>query len=273
MNKLKDNDFLTRLNLDHADDGQKIALLNQIIDNELEKPESETDMDLIEECMGLIRDLDGERFTKTDAELAAGLQKIRSASGQPAPDRARPGKTRPRRPFIKVAAILAAALLIVAASLAVAANIGGPPDQVSPTPDPAETAKTVTRYTTVDELFASERLNVLYPAALPKGVAIENIRVTSYDGGKVDLIYEFSSPDLEFAVYNYDLSKYSVSQEQITLEINGYPFGFSYLPDGSCKASCVINGYAYAVHCTNYQAILNVVQNLKEYDFEKATGD
>ena len=61
-NRLKDNDFLTNLNMDNATDRQKIALLNRIIDNELDKPESEVDMTLVDECMAFIADLEGNKF-------------------------------------------------------------------------------------------------------------------------------------------------------------------------------------------------------------------
>lgn len=269
-NKLKDNDFLTRLNMEHGTDEQKIALLNQIIDNELEKPENEVDMELVEECMSFIRDLDGGKFAKSDKELADGLQKIQSAPAESEPGRARPAKIlRPRKPFFKVAAIFAAAALLVAATLAVAARIGGQPDQTS-RPDPAPAEPTVTNYATVDAMYLSEKLDILYPSLLPADVSVENIRMLSYEDGKVDVIYEFSSPDLEFTVCNYNFSKYSVTDAQIALEFNGYVFGFTGYPDGSWKAVCLVNGYAYSVRCANYQIILDVAKNLKEYDFEKA---
>ena len=50
QDKIQSNEFLLGLNMDNADNLQKLVWLSQIITNEIDKPEDQQDIDLIAEC-------------------------------------------------------------------------------------------------------------------------------------------------------------------------------------------------------------------------------
>ena len=55
QDKIKSNEFLLGLNMENADNEQKLAWLCQIIANEIDKPEDQQDIDLIAECTEYMR--------------------------------------------------------------------------------------------------------------------------------------------------------------------------------------------------------------------------
>lgn len=59
--RLRNNDFLTALDFDALSDEQLTDLLQQIIDNELNKPEEEADLSLVNACDALLGDLEREK--------------------------------------------------------------------------------------------------------------------------------------------------------------------------------------------------------------------
>lgn len=59
--RLRNNDFLTALDFDALSDEQLTDLLQQIIDNELNKPEEEADLSLVDACDALLGDLEREK--------------------------------------------------------------------------------------------------------------------------------------------------------------------------------------------------------------------
>lgn len=276
--KLKNNDFLIGLDFDHANNEQKIALLNQIIDNELEKPENDVDMSLVEECMAFIDDIDCGRFAKNEEALNVRLQKIIYATEPkklPAP---------PKKPTVNYRRIVrtvggcAAALVLIVTSLTVAARMNGygnAIDWVVAMSSPADQPKLPTEiiflhkgdetieYNSIEELLHTENLNVMYPSALPRNTKIESVRLTNYEEGQFDLAFTFNNADISFSVCNFDLSSHIITDENaLTFTTGGHTFTII-TRDGKFQANYVNDEYAYRLTCDNYEKLLDIIEHLR----------
>lgn len=278
---LKNNDFLVSLNIDHATDEEKIALLNRIIDNELEKPENEVDMALVDECMAFIADLDGDKFKKRDDELDEGLKKITSHKEDKKPTVF--GKFfSDRKRLIKTITGIAAALVLIFTSIIIitrygelsdliSTNTAGTVDQGENNP-PQPTADYITfvkedqasTYASIEELLQTEQLDIMYPAALPPNVKIDKVVQTSYDDTQFELSFVFSSVSIEFTVTNCNLSDYEVTDQHAVFTVNGHQFSYFVNAEGTFQVNCITDKYAYRLICSNYDDLIDIICNLKE---------
>lgn len=66
---VKSNDCLLNLNMSHATKKQKIQWLCQIIDNEVDKPENEQDLPLINEAADYLRELTEETKSRSKSRF------------------------------------------------------------------------------------------------------------------------------------------------------------------------------------------------------------
>ena len=66
---LKSNDCLLNLNMSRATKEQKIQWLCQIIDNEVDKPENEQDLPLINEAADYLRELTEETKSRSKSRF------------------------------------------------------------------------------------------------------------------------------------------------------------------------------------------------------------
>lgn len=275
--KLNDNRYLCDLNFDSATDEQKIALLNQIIDNELGKPEEEVDIALVDECMAFIADLDGNRFHKSDEELTAGLQAILHGNRQTDNADSPSAIILSFKQFAKVASIFIAAALALVAIFAVAAQIVPAEDTtdsstttvpVVPTPhdvvitiDGIETAA----YSSVDALLKGEKLNIQYPAELPDSIRLEQVDLRRYENNQMEITFRFNTADLQFHVCSNVLStgENENAQELTRLTYGEFAFVLYLLSDGAYEAICGLGEYTYRINCTNYDDLVFMLSHLK----------
>lgn len=282
--RFENNDFLIGLNLDHATDEQKIALLNRVIDNELNKPADEVDMSLVEECMAFIDDIDAGRFTKTDGQLYAALQKIMFESEQKKVPASVQNAAWDYKRIVKYIGGIAAVLVLLLVSVTLTARINGYHNaydwivaqvgdtSASPDERPSEAiilykGDEATEYDSIEALLQAENLNVLYPASLPQGTKIESLKLTTYEEGQFDLSFSFNSLHISFSVCNFNLSDYVItSEEALTLSVNGHTFTVGPTPDGKFHANYVTDQYAYRLTCTDYDELLNMIEHLKSLD-------
>ena len=277
-NRLKDNDFLTNLNMDNATDRQKIALLNRIIDNELEKPESEVDMTLVDECMAFIADLEGNKFQKTDDELTANLQKIMFGESRKGSATQIPPNSKGFKQYAKSFSILIAATLALVALLAVAASFFPTESTSAPTTtaapqmihpqdvviciDGIETAA----YSSVDALLKGENLNVSYPSKFPTDIRLERVDLWRHENNQVDLTLHFNTTDLQFQVCSNELfSDSSEGKQELThFTVAEFMFTLYRLENGTYEATCTVGEYAYRITCINYADLILMLNHMTE---------
>ena len=78
MKDIKNNDFLSGLDMSKATREQKIQWLCQMIDNETNKPEDEMDFALIDECSDYLRELSDSQAEPTPEQKQRILQEIKA---------------------------------------------------------------------------------------------------------------------------------------------------------------------------------------------------
>ena len=193
LESIKSNAFLLGLNMNKATKEQKIQWLCQIIDNETDKPEDEIDFALIGECSAYLRELSDKAAEATKEQKQRILQQIKAHHNQTATKSAK--VLRPRwKTARKVVGIAIAAVLLLTLTLSVIAKVNGyssaweyvkeniqqiigmdAGDKVNDEGITLIKNDGVIAYKSIEELFESEGLDILYPAELPDGVRITKI--------------------------------------------------------------------------------------------------
>ena len=116
LESIRDNTFLLGLDMNRATKEQKIQMLCQMIDNETDKPEEETDFALIGECSAYLRELSDKAAEATKEQKRRILQQIKAHHNQTATRSAK--VLRPNwKTTRKVVAIAIAAALILTLTL------------------------------------------------------------------------------------------------------------------------------------------------------------
>ena len=273
-NRLNDNDFLTDLNMNNATDRQKIALLNRIIDNELEK--SDADMALVDECMAFIADLDRNQFQKTDEQLTANLRKIMWADS---PKSTAVQTSAPRyrmKTYLRSASILFAATLAIAALLVIAANIFPTNDPAASNTVSAQTASPrnvvicidgieSAVYSSVDDLLEGEKLHIRYPSRLPEGIRLEQVDLWWHENGEMKLSFAFNTTDLQFQVCSNALFSDTAEgkQELSRLYAGELAFTLYRLNGNTYQAICTAGEYTYSITCIHYENLISMLNQFR----------
>jgi hypothetical protein len=179
---IKSNAFLLGLNMNKATKEQKIQWLCQIIDNETDKPEDETDFALIGECSAYLRELSDKAAEATKEQKQRILQQIKAHHNQTAKHVAK--VLRPNwRKIGRIVAIAAAVAALLISTLTVLAKVNGyssaweyvkeniqkiigldSGDRVNEEGITLIKNDGVIAYKSIEELLESEGLDILYPA-------------------------------------------------------------------------------------------------------------
>ncbi len=288
--KLKNNDFLISQNIDNATTEQKIALLNQIIDNELEKNEDQADMTLVDECMAFIEELEGGQFVKSNEELCAGLQRIMAkAASKKTVKSARTNQARVQfsrtvlKRLIMLGAIIIILLMTSIAATAERTNYDSFADwldanlwKLIPGVVYEIDGNTVYKstkyeeYSSVNKFVKKTGLNVLYPAELPEGFELKNIARTFYsdDPNEFEISFSYNSLDIQFNAINYKKQRYDYHYFEFTeddiglIEVDGRTVSVISTPYGF-QANFLDDQYAYSISCANYDNLLFILNHLK----------
>lgn len=290
--------LLAELNNDSLTDRERAEILTQILDIELEKPEAEADMDLIQECFDYL-----ELLNNSDAEIEARkeqlpdlLQRTYQKAAEPESDAALVSEIQPakrKRRFRKAgiaAAIIAVVLLIAATSLTVIAKVKGYEDpwdmilahldelfhggEMSTNDFTIVFPKENKSYPDMETWLKEDPVDILYPSVLPDGIRVNAIVRCIYGEGDVrhegdmELRIAFDPKEITFTACNYDLDKVTLDVEDIeVIEINGYHIGILYTPGATMcpyNAHFVVDGFVYTIGAPDRDTLLFVLKNLKK---------
>lgn len=119
-----------------------------------------------------------------------------------------------------------------------------------------------TFYPSIEDLIAAERLEIMYPAKLPDGVSVTEVRVMPREGGKETIEIKTTDKNVLICV---DLSMESngdtfLDCERIEINNIGYYIHKEYLFAAACY-----NGDYYYIQANNYENILWIINHMKEY--------
>lgn len=195
--------------LPNDDELKKAAILKlkNIIAKEKEKPESQQNINLIDDCIKNIAELKGIRAEHTPEELRQKSQELLERAKSNPTATAVPKQARRK---MRMAALVAAALILVCSISVCAFN-----------PDVQEWLFKVIKmpvgtriesngvtyvycgkpiyYSSIIELVEKEGLDILYPSKLPDGATIKEISSSTVDSNTIDVV--FNSIDYGYVIH------------------------------------------------------------------------
>lgn len=269
-----------KINFEETDE-QKIDRLTDIINAELSKPESQRDLDLIQECCDYIKDLMPQEARHSEEELKAKCDTLK-AKAQVMPEK----KKRLHKISRKAMAAIIAAALIVSIGIVTAAATGligkaasyvaehvSELLEMEPGDKKELDGMTIiknghyTKYDTIEDLLTNEGLEIMYPTVLPEGVHIEKIwLIPEGDTAKYSVAFEMSSDDISCFVCNYYQTDTDVIEHKDYLSPNGLTFCWFETGVGTFQAVGQIKGYEYVIVTHDYSQMISIIDNLKELE-------
>ena len=279
---------ISRFDPTNASDDQIRLWLFAIIQAELEKDDAEIDQELIDECSDCEAFLSHNNPEITQEEYALGLARIKEraqamqAEGSNVTVQAKPGKRR----FMRVAVyFLAAALAIAILSVGAVAAFNGsaawefimtnmqqilgmkPGDSLESDKVTLVKGDLVAEYDSVEEaLKAGGFEGILYPTELPEGVKIERV-VQAYVGDeKYRLSFNVTDEYFSYGILNYNNSGMENWDSIETKTIHGRTYYIVYVQNSNTyQAGCYYNGFEHLLKCSNYDTLINILNNMEEF--------
>lgn len=270
---------------------QQIAWLNEIIQKEIEKADDEVDADLILECTEFLAELTSDEILYTEQELEQKLQQIKekastdeqnSVEDLPQKDATVfQNKPKKRRVILKVAAVLAATLVLFFATVSVVAisqgysvsefismNIEkikgmGAGDRLEGEKITLIKNGVSAEYGSVEEAIRKGDLNIMYPSVLPEGVKIQKILVTHQgDESNYTITFMTNVADFKYAINSKQKIHVEDWEEISTYETKENIF-YIHMADNRYQAVCYIKGLEYNILCENYNELIQMLDGLK----------
>ena len=118
-----------------------------------------------------------------------------------------------------------------------------------------------TEYSSMEELVRAEQLDILYPAELPEGFSITEVRMITDAGGKEIIEIQMSDVQTTIQVYLETNGTNGTYRDSEQLIINGNEF-FVRAEYGSAVG--FISGNYYSIQASNYEDLMKILNNLKE---------
>ncbi|MBQ4274131.1 MAG: hypothetical protein IJB94_04080 [Clostridia bacterium] len=281
LESIRNNTFLLGLDMNRATKEQKIQMLCQMIDNETDKPEDEIDFALIGECSAYLRELSDKAAEATKEQKQRILQQIKAHHNQTATKSAK--VLRPNwKTARKAVAIAIAAALLLTLTLSVIAKVKGyssaweyvkeniqkiigldAGDRVNDEGITLIKNDGVITYSSVEELWRNEKLDILYPSELPEGIQITNVSQQIISEEHIVYCYQFTEEEL-FVVAS---TKHSILQEDL-LEAASFTtanmiFYIKELSNGVYQVIGYDDKYEYIVSYEDYNKLVIILNGMK----------
>ena len=287
--------LLNELNNNSLTDRERAEILAQILDTEMEKPEAEADMDLIQECFDYL-----ELLNHSDAEIEARKAQLpdrlqrtyqkaaetESNATDPLVPGIRPVKRKRRfRKAAIAAAIVAAILLVAMTSLTVIARVNGYKDpwemifahweeylNLRNGEQMSHDGITVIRYTDnkfypdIESWLKEEKLDMFYPSVSPDGLRLDHVNETDPSKEEVDIVFVYAPADVYFRAQNFNLAYFELHEGMEIIEVNGYRAGILYNPDipHPYSAYLTVDNFAYSIGAQDRDTLLFMLEHLKK---------
>ena len=236
------------------------AWLYATIEIELQKDEAEIDCELIRECSELDAYLTGSDSPITEKEYLCALQKIQAKAAEKQAQSCGAqviSHKRDRFKAIRVALIAAVITVVMLSTVAVAA--------ISQGLIPAEFMYRIHLYTTVEEAAETLKLDILYPTAMPEGVALEKIVLSAIGPNVYEIIFITDKPtEYRISTKNEILTDPATWQNTTRHEINGVNFYVLPLSDNELLAVGQQNGFEYQITATNMEDLLVILNGMRK---------
>lgn len=254
---------------DSFDKKTLIHFLGDVIEAEMEKPDGEIDLNLIEECDGFLAELLSD-VTISDEQMAERIAKIKGKAGPAEIISVRPRRVPRMRRIIAAAC---AAVLLIGGSVTAYAFVPAFRDMVrnvlclgqgSAVEDGGVTfiysGKTAT-YQSIDELVQKENLDILYPHDLPDTLKIKSI-IGSGEGENVAYIIGFvdNLATIDIIFGEGDVSTLSPETEKFVNSNN--ITSYIRIREKVIVSTTVHNGWTYYITTNAMDEMKAILENL-----------
>ena len=275
------------MNLGSKRQKELIEKLYQLIEYELNKPEAETDSDLIAECAEYLEELQAGEIEFSDEEILSRLEAIKAQAAAETslptsePEKKPHEKKRPqfRMIFFPIAATFLA--LVLAVTIVGCENwttIGrffsenfkkiatlSKGDQIE-NDDFSATKTEVSIYQSLEEYVDSqETISFLFPQPLPDGIKVNKIQHNQTNKNHFIIIFTFDNQDLEIQIKNYYQMGPEMGGYEEIIHTDKMPF-YVYSIDGRYQITGQYQDYEYNFISTNYELLKQLLENIKEIE-------
>jgi hypothetical protein len=281
LESIKNNTFLLGLDMNRATREQKIQWLCQIIDNETDKPEEETDFALIGECSAYLRELSDKAAEATKEQKRRILQQIKAHHNQTATRSAK--VLRPNwKTTRKVVAIAIAAALILTLTLSVIAKVKGyssaweyvkenlqriagmdAGDKMNEGNITLTKHDGVVTYASIEELLQEEGYDIMYPSELPEGVQITKISEQIVSETRTVYCYRFTDENLSILVSSQANVPPEYLEEYEKIENASMPAYLVKKSNGGFEIIGYDNKYQYLIYANDYDVLIGMLNGME----------
>ncbi len=254
---------------DSFDKETLIRFLGDVIEAEMDKPDDEINLGLIEECEGFLAELMSD-VTISDEQMQRNIAKIKGMAVPREITPIRPRRMpRPRR----IAAVILAAVLLLGGSLTAYAFVPAFRDMVRNvlhlSSGDSIDGDGVTyvyngerkRYDSIEDWVASENLDILYPHKLPDGLVIRNIIASN--NGEVPM-YNISFDDgiTGIVILHNEIDTSTLHKESELYENNYGILSYILTSENAVTSVIVHNGYTYYISTNTLDDMMSILENL-----------
>lgn len=281
-NPMITKEYLRKIHLYCYEDVQEFLAIHKLLEEEMEKPESEMDKDLIEECLNYVEVVMGEDSNTNEETLETKYQEVMAKAAQPqasVPTKIIRGKKRSVRKFFY---ILAATITILFTALTITAKICGYNNAWEFVYQKAVEImgldigeileeenitlicnETIESFPTFEAFLENEGLNIIFPQPLPHNLKIQNIFKHSFVDGRCSYTILFNNENISIIIRNYqsvDLETLNNAEVYYYNDMNFYVENF---PEGGHQALYNDGTYEYALNSKDHNILLSFLQNMK----------
>ena len=240
-----------------------IAELERIIRAEEAKPEAERDLALIDDCIKEIAEIKGVKAEFSEEEVAQITDKLIQTAE----------KTKKRKRFVRLAAGIAAAVVLVTGITACTINpalINWFKMIVRMPFGAAVEQETITyihqgssdEFSNIEELLSYNNLDVYYPSVLPESTKLKSIEILEENGSQI-LSFFFTSAGFRYTI-QLSNPNYRWEQEIISV-IEKDSLSFDVNTEGDHYIShSAIDGNTYIIQADTINDIILVIGGLRK---------
>ncbi len=123
------------------------------------------------------------------------------------------------------------------------------------------------KYKTVEEFYEKEKLDVLYPSALPRNKSIDYVCVDKNSDGKAVGVSYITQSDFFINIEaGEDFSSFIDAETAEFEVINGLECCYNIFDDtGKAQCRIIRNGFVYCIAAASYDDMVYIINNLKEF--------
>ncbi len=263
-----------KLNIDEMSDRHLKAYLNKIIDDEIDKPLNEQDIDLVRECVDFIIEIDNAEIHLTGDDIKSETQKILQKYND---CRQKLLKNRLKKSLTITACIILISCIMNFIAYAFGFNSLNVLKQWSiyllDMPAGIELEKEqITfiksnlkhQYDSISDLISGEKLNIMYPDYLPEGILLNRIDFIETDDIST-YVFIFNKNTLSFDIsdqYPEDTVKNLESSADI-YKMNSITFYIMSMDDGTWQTVFIFNNMLYTIRYDDYNQLIKIINNIK----------